>query len=273
MMRMLRRVTKNKTITNMRAKKSLGQNFLKSKAAVATMVEAGDIGVKDTVVEIGPGRGVLTEALLARARKVIAIEKDNNLATFLKEKFAKEIAGGKLLLIRGDALLFDPADYDLKAEGYKLIANIPYYITGLLFRHFLEDIARPERVVVMVQKEIAERIVARRASGGKESILSVSVKVYGTPHVVQKVPARYFSPQPKVDSAILAVTGISSPFKNKKEERKFFDVLRKGFAHKRKLLKRNLGCAETVLEECDIAPKARPEEVLLDQWLCLSKKL
>lgn len=254
----------------MRAKKSLGQNFLKSKAAVAVMLEAGGISADDTVVEVGPGRGVLTEALLSRAGKVIAIEKDRALTSFLKEKFVKEIANGKLLLIHCDALHFDPANYGVKTKNYKLIANIPYYITGLLFRYFLEEVARPERMVVMVQKEIAERIVAR---GGKESILSVSVKVYGAPRVVRKVPARYFSPQPKVDSAILAVTDISSPFKNKKEEKRFFEILRKGFAHKRKLLKRNLGCAETMLEECGIAPKARPEEVVLHQWLCLSKKL
>lgn len=251
----------------MRARKSLGQNFLKSKAAVAAMVEAGDIGANDTVVEIGPGRGVLTEALLASAGKVIAIEKDSGLAAFLKEKFAKEIAGGKLLLIRGDALTFNTFSCKLRTKNYKLVANIPYYITGLLFRHFLEDVARPERVVIMVQKEIAERIMAR---DGKESILSISVKVYGAPRVVQKVPARYFSPQPKVDSAILAITDIRSPFKSKKEEKKFFETLRKGFAHKRKLLRRNLVCAESILKECEVAPQARPEELSVVQWLCLS---
>lgn len=251
------------------------------------MVAAGDISKNDTVVEIGPGRGVLTEALLERAGRVLAIEKDAGLAEFLREKFATEIESKKLVLICGDALAFDPSQISAKlievsplsierggtsinSIKYKVVANIPYYITGLLFRRFLEDVSRPERVVLMVQKEIAERIVAR---DGKESILSISVKVYGTPRLVQKVPARYFSPQPKVDSAILAITGIASPFKNKSEEKKFFEVLRKGFAHKRKLLKRNLGCPETVLKECGITPKARPEEVLLNQWLCLSKKL
>src|SRR3990172_2215572 len=178
----------------MRAKKSLGQNFLTSRGVARDIVVAAQITPDDVVLEIGPGKGFLTEGLLQKAKKVIAVEKDERMVEYLKDKFREEIRNGKLELIHQDILSFD-------ISRFTLVANIPYYITGEILRTFLSGDLQPQRMVLMVQKEVAERIVARpssrRAGTGKESILSMSVKVYGTPCYIQKVPARYFSPKPK----------------------------------------------------------------------------
>lgn len=260
-----------------RAKKSLGQNFLRSKSALFSIVSAGELSVLDTVLEIGPGTGVLTEGLLATGARVIAIEKDRDLIPLLSEKFASHITAGKLVLIEGDALLFDPADYKLKAGQYKLIANIPYYITGALFEKFLTGKNHPSRMVVLIQKEVATRIVAR---DNKESILSLSVKVFGTPKIVAKVPRTAFSPAPNVDSAVLSVSNISQKnFTKEATMKKFFTIVKAGFAHKRKLLSRNL---ETVAEktaitkaftELALSEKTRAEDLPMQTWLALSRSL
>ena len=221
-----------------KAKKSLGQNFLKSEQALRTMCEAGSVTHDDIVVEIGPGKGALTIKLLEKSGKVIAIEKDRDLVDFLKEKFSAEIQEKKLVLIEGDCLEFSPQEYGLKPHMYKLIANIPYNITGAIFRKFLEEDIQPKTMVLLVQKEVAKRIVA---SDKKESILSLSVKVYGTPKYILKVPKRFFSPAPKVDSAIVAITDISRDhFKTRATEQAFFKLIHAGFAHKRKVLRKNL---------------------------------
>src|SRR3990167_5903415 len=170
----------------MRAKKSLGQHFLKSERALRTMVEAGKVTKEDTVLEIGPGRGVLTEKLLAVGCQVIAVEKDDGLFELLEQKFAKEIASSKLTLIHDDIL-----NFKLKIENYKLVANIPYNITGAILKKILETDYQPETMVLLVQKEVAERIVGKRGSRAstKESILSISVKAYGIPRYVETVKA------------------------------------------------------------------------------------
>jgi 16S rRNA (adenine1518-N6/adenine1519-N6)-dimethyltransferase len=168
------------------------------------MCSAGEVNEKDIVIEIGPGKGALTEKLLERAGKVIAIEKDCELVKFLQEKFKKEIENGKLELIEGDILKLRITNYELRK--YKLIANIPYNITGAIIKKFLTEENQPEKMVLLVQKEVAERIVAR---DGKESILSLSVKAYGEPKYIMKVSKRFFSPEPKVDSAIIAINNIS----------------------------------------------------------------
>jgi len=258
----------------MRAKKSLGQNFLKSKEALRDMISAGNISKKDVVLEIGPGKGVLTEKLLENAGKVIAIEKDEELFLLLKEKFAKEIHEKKLDLISGDIMEFDPSVLD---ANYKVIANIPYYLTGAIFRKFLENKSQPAKIVLLVQKEVAERIVVRDK---KESILSISVKAYGKPKYIAKVSKKYFSPAPKVDSAIIEVSDISkNNFKNLSEE-EFFEVVRSGFAHKRKTLLKNLDMAgfdreilEVVWTKLKIPEKARPENVGIEAWFNLAKEI
>jgi 16S rRNA (adenine1518-N6/adenine1519-N6)-dimethyltransferase len=260
----------------------MGQNFLKSASALSAMCEAGHIDKDDTVLEIGPGKGALTERLLTKAGKVIAIEKDRDLIVILEEKFKKEIATGNLVLVHGDVLEFDPSLYGLKAGEYKISANIPYNITGAIFKRFLEEVPSPECMTLLVQKEVAERVIARPAQGGardrKESILSLSVKAYGEPKYIMKVGKRFFSPAPKVDSAIIHIANISKKaLKNKAEEARFFEVIHAGFSHKRKYARRNLESAGLASEQLDIIfeklginPQARAEDLPLPVWIAIA---
>ena len=257
----------------MQAKKSLGQNWLLSRSVAQKAVESARLTEADTVIEIGPGKGFLTEFLLEKAGKVIAVEKDRELIQHLKERFTDEIMVGKLALIEADI-----ADYQLGHEvsKYKVVANIPYYLTGMIIRQFLEAETQPELMVLMLQKEVADRLVAR---DGKEGLLSISVKVFGQPKLITKVPAKFFRPRPKVDSALLLIDKISRqaldtwcPLGHQvsKFEQQFFKILKQGFAHKRKLLKSNLNCSTELLAQVKIKPKARPENLTLDQWLHLT---
>lgn len=253
-------------------KKSLGQNFLKSNVALSQIISAGEVTDKDTILEIGPGKGALTEKLLEKAKKVIAIEKDNDLFLFLKEKFNTEIKDNKLELINEDIL-----NYDIKLKNYKLIANIPYNITGAIFKKFLSNQKPPAIMVFLVQKEVAERIVAKDK---KESILSISVKIYGVPKYIAKVSKKYFSPSPKVDSAIIKVANISkNNFKNEKEENFFFEILKMGFLHKRKFLIKNLEkvsnkeILKEIFDNLKIKQTERAENIHTEQWIKLSHNL
>lgn len=241
-------------------KKSLGQHFLNSAHYLNMVADALQIKKEETVVEIGPGEGALTEALLERGAKVVALEKDSRLISFLQNKFAEK----DFEIVEGDALEYKPT-----FKKYKVAGNIPYYITGALFRKFLTAKQQPTTLVFLIQKEVGERI----ARSKKESILSLSVKAYGTPKYIRTVPAGAFSPPPSVDSAILAVTDISrNHFKNAAHEAKFFELVKKGFAQKRKLLKSNLGKENTeAFERTGIPEKARAEDVPLEQWLEISK--
>ena len=262
-----------------KAKKSLGQNFLKSKSALRTMCTASDLFKSDTVLEVGPGKGALTEYLLNSVNKVIAIEKDHSLCEILSEKFGTEIANGKLVLINGDILEFNPDIFALEKGEYKVVANIPYNITGAIIKKFLTENIFPSSMTLLVQKEVAERIVARDPSkkgraGNKESILSISVKAYGKPHYIMKVSKKFFSPAPKVDSAIIHIGNISKDnFKSKEEEDLFFQIVKAGFAHKRKVLIKNL---EAIYNKKDLVeffqkenknPKSRAEDFGLKDWL------
>lgn len=305
------------------AKKSLGQNFLNSKAVARDIVRAAELSPTDTVLEIGPGKGFLTSELLASGARVIAVEKDDRMIPILSEKFANEIAEKQFVLIHGDIIEImdkhkvptfgclcprhESADSkflrsDLGDSQYKLVANIPYYLTGQIIRIFLEagrastrrvlndstrhdfakstarhDFAKskPERMILMVQKEVATRIVARDK---KESILSIAVKAYGTPRLIKKVPARYFTPSPKVDSAILAIENISNKnFPDKESDKYFFEIVRAGFAHKRKVLAGNLkelfgSNTIQILSNVGVVEKARAEDLTLEQWLAITSK-
>ena len=254
-------------------KKSLGQNFLKSEKIAEEIVSAGEVGSDDIVLEVGPGKGILTEKLLEKAKKVIAVEKDEELVEFLKEKFAENVKNGKLELVSEDILKFNPNSYNLQSNSYKLIANIPYYITSHLLRTFLESDCQPSLMVLMVQKEVAERIVAKgnlaRRRGG-ESILSVSVKAYGRVEIIRNVPAGYFSPAPKVDSAVIKISDISKNFFQDIDEKKFFETVKKGFSQKRKMLINNLKAQKDDFTACNIGEKARAENLSLEQWKCLT---
>lgn len=267
------------------AKKSLGQNFLKSQVALNKMLLAGEVKNTDTVLEVGPGKGILTEKLLAVAKKVIAVEKDDRLIPLLQEKFAEEIKKGQLEIIHGDILNLTPTPslFNEREKSYKIIANIPYYITGQFLRKFLETDLQPEKIVLMVQKEIAQRIVA---NDGKESLLSISVKVFGKPKMVMKVDKENFSPAPKVDSAILLISDISKKLftENKISEKDFFKILHAGFAHKRKMLLGNLReyfkkhpdkstkNLEELFLNCKINDKIRSEDLKISHWVDLIKR-
>jgi 16S rRNA (adenine1518-N6/adenine1519-N6)-dimethyltransferase len=247
-------------------KKSLGQNFLKSEAALKKIIETGEIKSGDTVLEIGPGKGALTKHLLESGCRLVAVEKDKELFNFLKEKFNKEIEENRLILINDDIIQFKITDYEL--QNYKIIANIPYNITGAILKKFLTEINQPEKMVLLVQKEVAERIVARDK---KESILSISVKAYGDPKIIMKVPARYFSPAPKVDSSILEIKNISRKVfeKNAINEEKFWKIVKKGFAHKRKKLSSNL--KGIIPNDSPVVQEKRAEDLSLLDWIMIAK--
>ena len=196
----------------------LGQHFLKAPWAARALARAVGITGADTVLEIGPGKGALTRELLAVSKKVVAIEKDEALARKLRETFEPEIQIGALTVIAGDIRDITPEKLGLESGKYVVAANIPYYITGEIIRQFLTAEEQPRAMALLVQKEVARRIVGSKsagggsASGGKESLLSLSVKVYGTPKIVIKVPRGNFTPAPNVDSAILLIDNISRQF-------------------------------------------------------------
>lgn len=257
-------------LTDMRAKKSLGQHFLTSKEIAKRIAAAANLTKEDIVLEIGPGTGILTEELLPLAKHVIAIEKDVSLIAPLCEKFPK-----KVTVVPGDALTIDLGALGLQTGSYKVVANIPYYITGALIERFLSGDVLPKQMVLLLQKEVAERIIARDL---KESMLSISVKAYGTPRVISSVSRRYFKPVPKVDSAILSIENISKDFFDSTSERQFFTLVKAGFAHKRKLLTSNVSSFfpdRAVLihafETCRLDTKIRAEDVSLTEWRELAR--
>ena len=273
----------------MQTKKSLGQNFLKDKGILKKIADFAQIEKTDVVVEVGPGEGSLTELLLERAKKVIAIEKDERLIDFLENKFKSQISNGKLEIINADILeseqkIFERTSaaehseartserkYFLQAN-YKLIGNIPYYITGALFKKVLESENPPKSLTFVVQKEVAERIMARDS---KESILSISIKAYGKPQYGGIIKAGSFNPKPKVDSAIISVRNISKEkfIGAKIKEIKFFEILKKGFGHKRKILMKNLGTNKEIFKKCNIPEKIRAENLKVEDWINLTKEL
>ncbi len=247
----------------MRARKSLGQHFLMHRQTAERIVRAAALTPADIVFEIGPGTGALTRELLKKAKKVIALEADPELYETLCETFASEIKAKKLVLTLGDIRTFPLEELP---KGYVLVANIPYYLTGEIFRRCLESRRQPSSMTLLVQKEVAVRV----ARAKKESILSLSVKAYGTPRYEFTVPRGAFVPAPKVDSAVLRVSEISrNAFKTRKEETRFFDLLHAGFAHKRKLLRNNL--VGTGADLSVVPEKARAEDLPLHTWLTLAR--
>jgi 16S rRNA (adenine1518-N6/adenine1519-N6)-dimethyltransferase len=258
------------------AKKSLGQHFLHSEKALLTIRDEADPKGDDIILEIGPGKGALTDKLGA-AGKIVAVEKDDHLFETLKEKYAKDIEAGTFDLIHGDILDFDPDTLKFyKDLVYKVVANIPYNITGAILEKFLSAEYQPERMVLLVQKEVAERIVAR---DGKESILSISVKAYGSPKYIETVKAGSFAPAPKVDSAILLIDHISKHFFENFSEERFFAMLNNGFKSKRKKLSSNLS---NLFPKADVAEafarlglddNTRAEDVRLETWKYLAEEL
>lgn len=261
---------------DLQAKKSLGQNFLTSTHIVDQMVEHASVSKEDIVLEIGPGKGILTQSLLTHGATVLAIEKDERMVEHLNEIFKKEIKNKKLIILSQDVTEFNPnTDTSLKNKSYKIVANIPYNITGKILSQFLSGKNKPISMTLMVQYEVAKRILAR---DNKESILSISVKVFGKPELVRKVAAGAFNPKPNVDSAILHIADIQNTLlkKNKTSEERFFSVVKTGFAHKRKKLLSNLkelgegGYFAKKFTENNISENVRPEDLNLKDWITLS---
>jgi 16S rRNA (adenine1518-N6/adenine1519-N6)-dimethyltransferase len=259
-------------------KKSLGQHFLTNTHISARIAEEANLSAKDTVLEIGPGKGMLTQELLSRAGRVVAVEKDNTLCAQLAETFYEASAQKRFALLCADILSFTPSEKTLGSKKYKIVANIPYNITGAILEHFLSATIQPESMILLVQKEVAERIARTKTARAKKgSILSISVKAYGVPRYIATVKAGNFYPKPKVDSAILAIEHISrANFENRAEESHFFDILHAGFAHKRKLLWRNIekfGDIRPTLVSLGVSEGARSEELSVEQWLAIARSV
>ena len=256
----------------MKAKQQLGQNFLMHQKTADRIASSADLPEGARVLEIGPGTGMLTRALLREGARVTAIEADGELIPVLTEEFSNELASGALTLIHGDIRTFDLGTL---ATPYFVVANIPYYITGEIIRLLLTARNKPASITLLVQKEVAVRI----ARSEKESLLSLSVKVFGTPKYLFTVPRGAFRPAPNVDSAVLHIHSVRSPFKDLLEEEHFFNVLHAGFAHKRKKLSRNLEAvaSATAIGEaftlCTLGDNTRAEDLSLSTWLALTKNI
>lgn len=256
-------------------KKSLGQHFLNSDHIPKKMCDAATIQTGDIVLEIGPGTGTLTKELLIRGAVVIAVEADTRAILELESNFSEYISDSKLIIHHLDVRSLDLESLGLKTGQYKVVSNIPYYLSGMLFRKLLDTYCQPTTLVFLIQKEVAERI----ARDKKESLLSLSVKVFGEPSYICTVKRGHFTPPPKVDSAIVAVNNINKENFHKVAEEFFFNLIHLGFAQKRKQLRGNLSkeFSRQVLEEFfdsnNLVTTIRAEDVSLETWLNLAKYL
>jgi 16S rRNA (adenine1518-N6/adenine1519-N6)-dimethyltransferase len=256
-------------------KKSLGQHFLNSDYAPKKMCDAAHLTAGDIVLEVGPGTGILTKEILARGAQVIAIEADPRAITSLEDTFPSEIASGQLVIHHHDARVLHPGDFGATDHKYKVVANIPYYISGSLFRSFLDTDCQPTDLVFLVQKEVAERI----ARDKKESLLSLSVKLFGIPSYISTVKRGHFTPPPKVDSAVIAVNDISRDYFQDIDRAELFSLLHLGFGQKRKQLLGNLSqtySRKTVSQtftELGIPQDIRAEDVSPELWAQILSKL
>jgi 16S rRNA (adenine1518-N6/adenine1519-N6)-dimethyltransferase len=257
-------------------RKSLGQHFLADPLILDRIVRESGVGSENTVLEIGPGTGELTERLVDAARWVVAVEIDETLARHVRRR----LAGAANLRVINAAVL-DHTPSELLAEGgaappYSVVANIPYYITAPILRTFLETPDRPQRLTLMVQKEVAESIVA---PPGKMSLLGASVQFYGEARLLFTVPPEAFEPPPKVASAVVRIDVRDQPAVDVPDVGQFFDVVRAGFAQPRKQLHNALAgrlwlppdSAPALLREAGIDPMRRAQTLSLDEWATVSR--
>lgn len=265
----------------LRLKKGWGQHFLTDSSVLDDIVSAADLSRDDTIIEVGPGLGVLTEALLQRAGKVISIEVDPALARALSKAFAGaqnlKIVNADALKVDLESLLREEAGSQNQKYKYKVVANIPYYITGPILRHFLESKTKPRLLVLMVQREVAENIVAEP---GHMSILSIAVQFYGKPNIVRYVPPSSFYPEPDVDSALVKIEVYGKPAVDVDNVDDFFALVRAGFSAPRKQLRNTLaqGLGTTppqaimLLKEAGLDPARRPQTLAIQDWARLYRK-
>lgn len=265
----------------MRPSKRLGQNFLVSKSVLKKIIEAADLEKTDIILEIGSGIGTLTQELAKRAKKVIAIEKDKKMVEILKE-ILKDFKNVKI--VEEDILKIENGSITkwLNGLNYKIISNLPYYIASPVIRKFLETKTPPQKMILMVQKEVAQRILAHPP---KMNLLAISVQFYAKPKIVSYVSKRAFWPSPKVDSALIKLSEIKpKSYQHKSaqistDQRLFFKIVKAGFSHPRKQLVNNL-VFELKLEKekvkswllkNKILPNSRAENLSLKNWISLTK--
>lgn len=248
-------------------KKSLGQHWLKDPEILADIAEAAELTADDTVLEIGPGLGTLTSRLLARAGQVTAVEFDGDLARKLPGQFP----GKNLTVVNEDILRFD---LGALPAGYKVVANVPYYITSKIVEKLMTAENKPSLAVLLVQKEVAQRIAA---GPGEMSILAVATQVHAEAGLDVDVPRQFFTPPPKVDSQVVVLRTRDEPLVLPEDEKDFFRVVKAGFAAKRKKLRSSIAAglalskseAEELLRRADIDPEQRAEDLGIDDWLRL----
>jgi 16S rRNA (adenine1518-N6/adenine1519-N6)-dimethyltransferase len=253
-------------------KKSLGQNFLHDPNALEKIASTAELTAEDTVLEIGPGTGALTEVLAGKAKRVIAVELDERLRPILEERLAPypnaEVVYQDILTVDVPALVGN--------SSYVVVANVPYYITSAIIRYLLENTQRPRRLVLTMQLEVAERLVAKP---GDMSVLSVSAQFYAQTRIVTRLKPGVFWPRPEVDSAVVRLDTYSTPIVSVPSEGLFFRVVRAGFSQKRKQLKNSLSdglsldsaATVTLLEGVSIDPRRRPETLTLEEWAAIAR--
>ena len=261
-------------------KKKLGQHFLVDEGVLERILSAAELSHKDIIVEVGPGIGTLTQELVKQAGKVIAVELDSSLVTILKKRFAPfpntTIIHTDILKITPEQLLRDNSTLPEAIQDYKVIANLPYYITSPALRHFLEASLKPSMMVVMVQKEVGEAIAA---APGKMTLLSVRTQFYSKPTIISHVSAQSFYPPPKVDSVILRLDIYPEPPIEVSDTASFFDIVIDGFSAPRKQLRNSLaqslaiqpGQVALLLKKAGIEARRRAETLSLEEWLELWK--
>ena len=251
-------------------KKSLGQHWLKDPEILADIAEAAELTGDDVVLEIGPGLGTLTSRLLARANSVTAVEFDADLARKLPGQFP----GKKLTVVNQDILQFD---LNQLPKNYKVVANVPYYITSKIVEKLMTAENKPSIAVLLVQKEVAERIAAE---AGNMSVLSVSVQIFAEAELDIEVPRQFFTPPPKVDSQVVVLRIRDNPLITSEDQRDFFRIVKAGFSAKRKKLRSSLSgglgidksAAEELLKNAGISPDARAEDLAIEDWKRLLKE-
>jgi len=252
-------------------KKSLGQHWLYDDATLVAICDSADVGAADTVLEVGPGLGTLTRKLIDRAERVVAVEFDRDLA----DQLPGRVASDKLSVVSEDILSFDLTTLP---EGYKVVANIPYYLTSNLIRVLCESSNAFSQAAILIQKEVAERVAA---GPGQMSLLSISAQFYCTVSLGPVVLAAMFTPPPKVDSQVLILRHRAEPLFPDVDTKQFFRVVKAGFSQKRKTLVNSLSAGlalekaqvRELLQACDIAENTRAQALSLDEWHALYRAI